>query len=161
MANGNLVVTPTPEPQIITLGVAKLRKDAIVPTYAHEGDAGFDLYSVDELILYPNQYQLVGTGIALDIPFGYEVQVRPRSGLALKHGITILNSPGTVDCSYRGEIMVMLINHSAEWFRITKGMRIAQGVLAKCTYASFVEVEPDKLTSTTRGSDGFGSTGTH
>lgn len=137
--------------------VKKLSADAQIPAYQTAGAAGFDLHANEELILHPGEREMVGTGLAFAIQEGYEVQVRPRSGLAAKHGITCLNSPGTVDSDYRGEIKVILINHGQEPFSIKKGDRIAQGVIKQVVQAVFEEKE--ELSETLRGTGGFGSTG--
>ena len=135
----------------------KLHKEAIIPKYQSQFAAGFDLHSLKDYEIKPKERVLVQTGLAMEIESGYELQIRPRSGLALKHGITVLNTPGTVDSDYRGEIMVLLINHSDETFIIKQNERIAQGVIQKIIQASFVEVE--ELEKTQRGEGGFGSTG--
>jgi dUTP pyrophosphatase len=135
----------------------KLYKEAIIPKYQSQFAAGFDLHSLKDYEIKPKERVLVQTGLAMEIESGYELQIRPRSGLALKHGITVLNTPGTVDSDYRGEIMVLLINHSDETFVIKQNERIAQGVIQKIIQASFVEVE--ELEKTQRGEGGFGSTG--
>jgi dUTP pyrophosphatase len=139
------------------LKVKKLNKDAVIPAYQSEEAAGFDLHSIEDVILKPGERKLIGTGLAFEIEKGYEIQIRPRSGLAFKHGITVLNSPGTVDSDYRGEIKVLLINLGNESFEIKKGERIAQAVVAPVVQAKFEEVEI--LSNTKRGSGGFGSTG--
>ncbi len=139
------------------LKIKKLNKNAIIPAYQSELAAGFDLHSIKEYILKPNERKLIKTGLAFEIEKGYEVQIRPRSGLAYKHAITILNSPGTIDADYRGEIMVLLINLGEEEFEIKRGERIAQAVIAPVVQAEFVEV--DNLSDTKRGKGGFGSTG--
>jgi dUTP pyrophosphatase len=128
-----------------------------VPSYATEGAAGLDVVAAEELTLAPGQRHAVATGFAIAIPHGYEVQVRPRSGLALKHGITCLNTPGTIDEDYRGEVKVILANLGTEPFEVRRGERIAQLVPAVVTKAVFREVET--LTETSRGVGGFGSTG--
>jgi dUTP pyrophosphatase len=128
-----------------------------VPSYATEGAAGLDVVAAEELTLAPGQRHAVATGFAIAIPHGYEVQVRPRSGLALKHGITCLNTPGTIDEDYRGEVKVILANLGNESFEVRRGERIAQLVPAVVTNAVFREVET--LTETSRGAGGFGSTG--
>ena len=130
-----------------------------LPEYATEESAGFDLKAKlsEEIKLQPMQRQLVKTGLFLELPAGYEAQVRPRSGLALKKGITVLNAPGTIDADYRGEIGVILINLSQEEFTIQNGDRIAQMVIAKYQKVDFVEV--DELDTTSRSDGGFGSTG--
>ncbi|PHP17783.1 deoxyuridine 5'-triphosphate nucleotidohydrolase [Sphingobium sp. IP1] len=128
-----------------------------VPAYATAHAAGMDVVSAEEITLNPGDRHPVATGFALAIPEGYEIQVRPRSGLALKHGITLPNAPGTIDADYRGELKVLLINHGADPFPIKRGDRIAQLVVAPVQLASFVEV--DMLDDTVRGQGGFGSTG--
>lgn len=128
-----------------------------VPAYATAHAAGMDVVSAEEITLNPGDRHPVATGFALAIPEGYEIQVRPRSGLALKHGITLPNAPGTIDADYRGELKVLLINHGADPFPIKRGDRIAQLIVAPVQLASFVEV--DMLDDTVRGVGGFGSTG--
>ena len=139
------------------LKIKKLNKDALIPAYQSELAAGMDLHSVEESILKPGKRKLIKTGLAFEIEAGYEVQIRPRSGLAFKHGITVLNSPGTIDADYRGEIMVLLINLGSEDFEIKKGERIAQAVIAPVVQAEVLEVR--ELSETKRGEKGFGSTG--
>jgi dUTP pyrophosphatase len=139
------------------LRVKKLVDDAILPKYAHPGDAGLDLFAVAECTLEPGITGLVKTGISMELPEGTEAQVRPRSGLALKHSVTVLNSPGTIDEGYRGEVGVIMINHGQEPFHIEKGMKIAQ-MLVKPVFTVDVE-EADELSDTSRGEGGFGSTG--
>ena len=139
------------------LKIKKLNPKAIIPAYQTKGAAGFDLHSIEDVILKPGERKLIGTGLAFEIEYGYEVQIRPRSGLAFKHGITVLNSPGTIDSDYRGEIKVLLINHSNEEFEIKKGDRIAQAIVAPVIQAEIIEVE--ELSETKRGEGGFGSTG--
>ena len=128
-----------------------------LPSHATGGAAGLDVVAAEELVLAPGQRHAVATGFAVAIPEGYEVQVRPRSGLALKHGITCLNTPGTIDSDYRGEVKVILANLGSEPFAIKRGERIAQLVPAPVLKASFREVE--SLDETQRGAGGFGSTG--
>ena len=130
-----------------------------LPTYATALSAGMDLRAniEEDITLLPLQRQLVPTGLHIALPEGYEAQIRPRSGLALKHGITVLNTPGTVDADYRGEIMVLLINFSTEDFIINNGERIAQMVIARHEQATFIEV--DILDETERGAGGYGHTG--
>ncbi|MGV2432026.1 MAG UNVERIFIED_CONTAM: dUTP diphosphatase [Rickettsiaceae bacterium] len=130
-----------------------------IPTYATEQSAGVDLSAAieNDFIINPGEIKLVPTGIAIALPQGLEAQIRPRSGLAAKHGITVLNTPGTIDSDYRGEIKVILINHGKESFTISNGMRIAQMVLAKHEVAEFELSE--NLDDTVRGAGGFGSTG--
>ena len=130
-----------------------------LPAYATGGAAGMDVLAAEDVTLTPGQRHAVATGLALAIPQGYEIQVRPRSGLALKHGITVPNTPGTIDSDYRGELKVILINHGTEDFAIARGDRVAQLVLAPVTQAAWEEVET--LDETARGAGGFGSTGGH
>jgi len=131
--------------------------DLPLPGYETAGAAGMDLRAAESLTLKPGARHLVPTGLSIALPQGFEAQVRPRSGLAVKHGITVLNSPGTIDCDYRGEVKVPLINHGQDDFVIARGDRIAQMVIAPVTRISWSEV--DKLDDTTRGSGGFGSSG--
>ena len=137
--------------------IKRLSPTATLPSYAHPGDAGLDLFADVTLSLEPGEARLVGTGISIELPQGTEGQVRPRSGLALKHGVTVLNSPGTVDHGYRGEVGVILINHGARRFDVLPGMKIAQLVVATCLSVDVVEA--GELSSTSRGHGGFGSTG--
>lgn len=137
--------------------VEKINQKAIIPFQAHEGDAGMDLFSVEEVILKPMERKLVHTGIKIQLPKNTEAQIRPRSGLALKNGITVLNTPGTIDEGYRGEIGIILINLGTEEFKVEEGMKVAQMVI-KPTLSLEVE-EVVELTETTRGQGGFGSTG--
>ena len=130
---------------------------ARLPQYAHPGDAGMDLCACEEVTLAPGAYALVRTGLSVELPADAEAQVRPRSGLALKHGVTLLNAPGTIDAGYRGEIGVVLINHGREPFHVTPGLRIAQMVIAPVVRAEIAVAE--SLSATARGSGGFGSTG--
>lgn len=128
-----------------------------LPVYATSGAAGMDVCAAESLLLRAGRRHAVATGFAFAIPDGYEVQVRPRSGLALKHGITCLNTPGTIDSDYRGEVKVILANLGEDDFQITKGDRIAQLVIAPVTQAAMIEV--DEIDETARGAGGFGSTG--
>ncbi len=128
-----------------------------LPSYATPGAAGMDVVAAEDLDLAPGQRHAVATGFRVAIPHGYEIQVRPRSGLAFKHGISVPNTPGTIDSDYRGELKILLINHGAESFAIRRGERIAQLVPAAVTLATFDEV--DELCETDRGHGGFGSTG--
>lgn len=132
-----------------------------LPTYGSEGASGADVraFIKDDLTLLPGKSKLIPTGMRLEIPSGYEIQVRPRSGLALKHGITVLNTPGTIDADYRGEVGIILINHGKEPFIIKPGMRIAQLVVAAVVQANFIT--SDELVETARGHGGFGHTGFH
>ena len=131
--------------------------DLPLPAYATPGAAGMDVVAAEALILAPGARHAVATGFAMAIPEGYEVQVRPRSGLALKHGITCLNTPGTIDSDYRGEVKIILANLGSEPFEIKRGDRIAQLVPAAVQRAALLEVS--SLDDTTRGTGGFGSTG--
>ena len=130
-----------------------------LPAYATAGAAGMDVLAAEDVTLAPGARHAVATGLALAIPPGFEIQVRPRSGLALKHGITMPNTPGTIDSDYRGELKVILINHGAEPFAIARGDRVAQLVLAPVVQAAWDEVSA--LDQTARGAGGFGSTGGH
>jgi len=134
-------------------------RDLPLPAYATAGAAGLDLVAAidGEVVLSPGRHQAVPTGIALALPAGAEGQVRPRSGLALRHGVTVLNAPGTIDSDYRGEVTAILINHGATPFTITRGMKIAQLVVA--AHARVEWSETTALNSTARGAAGFGSTG--
>lgn len=127
------------------------------PAYATSGAAGMDVVAAETVTLKSGQRYAVPTGFAVAIPFGYEIQVRPRSGLAFKYGITVPNTPGTIDSDYRGELRVLLINHGLSDFKVERGDRIAQLVLAPVTVAQWHEV--DELDDTQRGAGGFGSTG--
>ncbi len=130
-----------------------------LPAYATSGAAGMDVVSAEDVTLAPAARHAVATGLSMAIPAGYEIQVRPRSGLALKHGITVPNTPGTIDSDYRGELKVILINLGSEPFAIQRGDRVAQLVLAPVVQAAWDEV--DELDATERGEGGFGSTGGH
>jgi dUTP pyrophosphatase len=131
--------------------------DLPLPSYATAGAAGLDLRAAEAFTIKPGARALVPTGLSIALPENFEAQVRPRSGLAVKHGVTVLNSPGTIDSDYRGEIKVPLINHGAEDFVIARGDRIAQIVIARVEQVTLVEVE--SLDETTRGAGGFGSSG--
>lgn len=128
-----------------------------LPAYATAGAAGMDVVAAEDVTIAPGARHAVATGLAMAIPPGFEIQVRPRSGLALKHGVTVPNTPGTIDSDYRGELKVILINHGAEPFAIIRGDRVAQLVLAPVTQAAWLPV--DELDETARGEGGFGSTG--
>ena len=130
-----------------------------LPAYATSGAAGMDVVSAEDVMITPGARHAVATGLAVAIPEGYEIQVRPRSGLALKHGVTVPNTPGTIDSDYRGELKVILINLGAEPFAIARGDRVAQLVLAPVVQAAWNEVA--ELDATERGAGGFGSTGGH
>jgi dUTP pyrophosphatase len=128
-----------------------------LPAYATEGAAGMDVLAAEDVTLAPGARHAVATGLAVAIPHGFEIQVRPRSGLALKHGVTVPNTPGTIDSDYRGELKVIMINHGTQPFDIRRGDRIAQLVLAPVLQATWLKV--DELDETLRGEGGFGSTG--
>lgn len=142
---------------MLELKIRKINEEAKLPEYAHEGDAGLDLFSVDDITILPGESKLIKTGIQIELPRDTEAQVRPRSGLALKNQITVLNTPGTIDEGYRGEVGVILINHGKEQFHVEKGMKIAQMVIKPVLKVTIKEVV--ELTDTTRGKGGFGSTG--
>ena len=139
------------------LKVKKLNPEARIPGYAHEGDSGMDLYSVENTTIEPGERKTVKTGLAISLPKGFEAQVRPKSGLASNSGITVLNTPGTVDSCYRGEIMVIMANLGKQPYKVEKGKKIAQMVIARVEEAEVEET--DKLDETTRSDGGFGSTG--
>ena len=141
----------------MTVKVLRTDPAAQLPSYAHPGDAGMDVRSIEDVTLAPGARALVHTGLVLMLPPDAEAQVRPRSGLALKHGVTVLNAPGTIDAGYRGEVGVILVNLGTEPFAVEKGMKIAQLVVAPVTQASVVEVA--EVDETDRGAGGFGSTG--
>ena len=145
----------------IKIKVKVLDNSITLPKYETDSSAGMDIRAFipeGKIEIEPQERKLIRTGLCLEIPKGYEVQIRPRSGLALKNGITVLNSPGTIDADYRGELRVILINHSADRFLITNEMRIAQMVVAQFSRVDLFEVED--LSETDRGEGGFGSTGT-
>ncbi len=139
------------------LRVKKISNDAKLPQYAHPGDAGLDLFSVVSTEVLPGESKLIQTGIIIELPQNTEAQIRPRSGLALKNQITVLNTPGTIDEGYRGEIGIILINHGKEKFRVENGMKIAQMVIKPVLSIDVEEVA--ELNSSSRGEGGFGSTG--
>jgi dUTP pyrophosphatase len=141
----------------MNLRIRKLQPDAIVPHYAHPGDAGMDLFAAEETVIPASESRMVRTGIAIELPPSTEAQVRPRSGLAAKHCLTVLNSPGTIDAGYRGEVCVILINHGKAPFHVEKGMKIAQMVIQHVLTVDVEEVS--ELSDTRRGTGGFGSTG--
>lgn len=145
-------------PHDLEILVTKLDDQAIIPTYAKAGDAGADLYALNEVTLPPGQRALIKTGIAIAIPFGFVGLVHPRSGLGLKNGVSVVNTPGTIDSGYRGEIGVVLINHDLEnSFEVKKGDRIAQLVIQKVENAQFKIV--NELPASQRATGGYGSTG--
>ena len=141
----------------MTVKFRKIDPAATLPSYAHPGDAGMDVRSIEEVVLAPGARALVRTGLVLELPPDAEAQVRPRSGLALKHGVTVLNTPGTIDAGYRGEVGVILVNLGTEPFTVEKGMKIAQIVVSPVAQAEIVEVA--SVDETDRGAGGFGSTG--
>jgi dUTP pyrophosphatase len=137
-----------------------LTEDAVFPEYAYPTDSGFDLYSTEEITLEPFGRALIPTGLKLSFDIGYEIQVRPKSGLALKQGLTVLNTPGTVDSGYDGEIMVIVFNTNPKPFTVAKGMKIAQAVLCPVINGKYVNLQlVDKIENKDRGANGFGSTG--
>ena len=144
----------------LDLGFVKLNPDAVDPFYNYDGDSGFDLYSTEEVVLPPFGRALVSTGLAFEIKDGFEIQVRSKSGLALKQGLMVLNSPGTVDNSYIGEVKVILFNVNNHEFVVNKGMKIAQAVLTSVVNGKWVNLVKKKdINKTDRADKGFGSTG--
>ena len=141
----------------MTLRFRKVHPDAVLPSYAHPSDAGMDVRSVEDLTIAPGKRALVHTGLVMLLPPKYEAQVRPRSGLALKNGVTVLNTPGTIDSGYRGEVGVILANFGDADFPVKKGDKIAQIVIAPVTQPEIVETT--EVDETDRGAGGFGSTG--
>lgn len=152
------VIEPPPKTGVKVL---KLRPEAVLPKKATVGSAGYDLVSTEYHLIDPGTWTAVGTGLAVEMQSWQELQIRPRSGLAAKHGVTVLNAPGTVDADYRGEIKVLLFNHGREPFEVCPGDRIAQAVLGCVTYSQALELGEavDELSGTSRGTGGFGSTG--
>lgn len=144
-------------PPRMTVKFMKLHPDAVLPAYARPGDAGMDVCACEAATLQPGDRKLIKTGLVMELPHGTEAQMRPRSGLALKHGITLLNTPGTIDEGYRGEVGVILINLGQAPFEVNPGMRIAQMVVSPVLRAEVAEVA--EVTNTARGGGGFGSTG--
>lgn len=142
----------------IDIKIKRLDKDLPLPEYAHKGDAGCDLYSGADSVIKPGERMLIPTGIAISLPEGHAAFIQPRSGLAVKNGVTIVNTPGLIDCKYRGEIKIILMNTDKnEPFTVKRGDKIAQMVIQRVEEANFVEVE--ELDETERGAGGFGSTG--
>ena len=139
------------------LKILKLHPAAITPQYAHPGDAGLDLFAVEETEIPPGETKLIKTGIAIALPPDTEAQIRPRSGLALKHSITVLNSPGTIDAGYRGELGIILINHGTKLFQVVPGMKVAQLIVAAIIRTKVTVVT--EFDSTSRDKKGFGSSG--
>ncbi|WCZ39056.1 dUTP diphosphatase [Corynebacterium jeddahense] len=149
-----------PADQLPPIAVKRLDPDVPLPMRAHPEDAGADLYAAEDVVIEPGQRALVGTGIAIALPVGTVGLIHPRSGLAVKHGLSIVNTPGTIDAGYRGELKVCLINTDPETpVAITRGMRVAQLVVQRVELVDFVEAT--ELDDTERGSGGYGSTGTH
>lgn len=142
---------------VATVKITRIHDEAQLPFRANKGDAGLDLYAIEETTIEPGDTALIPTGIQIELPKGTEAQIRPRSGLALKHSITVLNSPGTIDEGYRGELQVILINHGRKPFVARKQMRIAQMVVAPVMEVAIEEV--DELTASERDERGFGSSG--
>ena len=140
------------------LRVKRVRPDAVLPRFAHPDDSGMDVCSCEERVLLPGERAKIPLGIAFAPPPGTEIQLRPRSGLAIRDGISMVNTPATIDEGYRGEVCAILVNHGSEPFRVEKGMRVAQAVL--CPILRPRVVEADELPETARGAGGFGSTGT-
>ena len=141
----------------LNIPVVRLTDTAVLPTYAHVGDAGMDLYADEDIMLGYETWNVVSTGVAMSIPEGYVGLIHPRSGLAAKHGITVLNAPGTIDAGYRGEIKVILLNGTDKDFVVRRGDRIAQLVVQEFVHGDIVEVS--SLDDTERSTNGFGSTG--
>jgi dUTP pyrophosphatase len=143
--------------EAVTVRVKLLSPDSKMPSLANEGDVAYDLYSTADIELQPSQRIAVPIGISLEIPRGYEGQIRPRSGLALQSGVTVLNAPGTIDSGFRGEIKSIMVNLGSDTFRITKGMRICQLAIRRVPEVQLVKSET--LTPSERGEKGFGSSG--
>lgn len=141
----------------LTVNIKKLSKKAIIPKFSHEDDSGADVYSIDDVVINPGENALVHTGLAIELPENYECQVRSKSGLALKNSIFVLNSPGTIDNSYRGECNVILMNLGKEPYHVKVGQKIAQFVIKPIFRVDFNEVS--EISDTERGTGGFGSTG--
>ena len=138
--------------------IKRIHTNALLPMQANPGDAGMDLYSIEAVEIPAGEARLIKTGLQIELPKGTEAQIRPRSGLALKHSVTVLNSPGTIDEGYRGEIGVILINHGKETFVVEQSMRIAQMVIQFVPSIQLIEV--NELSQTVRGTSGFGASGT-
>jgi dUTP pyrophosphatase len=141
----------------VRIKIKKLNSEAIIPHYSHEGDAGMDVYSVENVLINPNERKLIQTGLSFEISRGFEIQIRPKSGLALNSGITILNTPGTLDSGYRGELKIILFNASNNPYQVKKSEKIAQIILTRYEEAEIEET--NELTQTKRAEGGFGSTG--
>lgn len=145
-------------PQLLIKRISDAHNDIPLPQYATEHSSGLDLRSSEPVTLASGEFKLVPTGLAVEIPEGYEGQIRPRSGLAAKHGVTCLNSPGTIDADYRGEVKVLLINHGMKSVTFERGERIAQLIISR--YEKVDVIDAQELTETVRGAGGFGHTGT-
>jgi dUTP diphosphatase len=145
------------ESNMITLKIKLIHEKAILPYYAHPGDSGLDLFSVERKEIPSSESALIATGLVIQLPEYTEAQIRPRSGLALKHQVTLLNTPGTIDCGYRGEIKVIMINHGKNTFIVEEGMKIAQMIVKPVIPVTVEQVA--ELSDTSRGEGGFGSTG--
>lgn len=143
--------------EMLKLKFKKLHDEAIIPKYQTEGSAGFDFHAVDYIDIHPKQCYAVRTGLSVEIPNGFEMQIRQRSGLSMQFPNYIMNVPGTIDSDYRGEIKILIYNHSVSTFDIVPGMRIAQGIIAPVVQFPIIEV--NELSETERGTGGFGSTG--
>lgn len=143
----------------ITVAISLIHPQAQLPRFAHSPseESGMDLFATEEVLIGPGEWAAVGTGLVFEIPPGYEGQIRPRSGVALRHGVTLLNSPGTLDPGYRGELRILMINHGKQAFQVRPGDRIAQLVVA--AYAAVEWTVTPELTASARGPGGFGSTG--
>jgi dUTP pyrophosphatase len=142
---------------MVSVKLKRLEQHAVVPRYQSSNASGLDLAALEDTIIPSGGWRAVRTGLAIELPTGYEGQVRPRSGLAFKHGVTVVNAPGTIDADYRGEVKVALINHGSESYLVHAGERMAQLVICPVVSAEVIEV--DELTATDRGGGGFGSTG--
>ncbi len=142
---------------MVKIKIQKIRENAIIPKYAHKGDVGMDLYSTISVRIKPGHRALIPSGLKIALPKGYESQIRPKSGLALKEGVTVLNSPGTIEAEYRGEYGIVLINHSSKDVLVEEGQKVAQLVVKKVETVTVGVVE--SLDKTARGAGGFGSTG--
>ena len=147
------------EAPIVELRYSKDSELACDPTYASDGASGMDLHSAEEHVVYPGRWRIISTGLRFEIPGGYELQIRPRSGLAAKFGVTILNTPGAIDSDYRGVCKVILFNRGVVPFNIKPGTRIAQAILQPISRAKLQLIKKDELSQTGRGEGGFGSTG--
>lgn len=156
----NAYVNMVPEKKKISLGFSRSNPNSVTPSYAYETDSGFDLYSTEEKYIEPFGRELIPTGLHFDIPENYEIQIRSKSGLALKQGLMVLNSPGTIDQGYTGEIQVILFNTTKTTVKIEKGQKIAQAVVCPILTSNWIEIkEVDSVEKKDRGDNGFGSTG--